>query len=198
MTQCTYVFETHDFFNKYDDVQVPKLEGRMHCGLLHWRNESVVENSWHRHISMVSRLDFDVWTISCIPRILTLNMSMSVAFLCNFTILPQNKLKHKNMKLIYHTTTSYNLYGTRRLSSQLDKGEQEREMEWSRMLYWVWQEILLGSDHSTLAHTAVYCSTGQWWLTTYMMTIMTAMITVIMTKTTCTESTIWIVLPPAA
>jgi len=67
-------------------------------------------------------LGFNVWTISCIQRILTLNMSMSVAFLCNFTILPQNKLKHTNMKLPYHTTTSHNVYSTCRLSSQLDNG----------------------------------------------------------------------------
>jgi hypothetical protein len=107
---------------QYDDVQVPKLEGRMHCGLLHWRNKSVVENSWHGHTSIISCLDFDMWTISCIPRILTLNMSMSVSFLCNFKVLPQNKLKHENTKLPYYTTTSYSLYSTCRLSSQLGKG----------------------------------------------------------------------------
>jgi hypothetical protein len=123
-------------FSINDDVQVPKLEGRMQCGLLHWRNESIVENSWHRHTSRVSCLDFDVWTNSCIPRILTLNMSMSVAFLCNLTILPQNKLKHKNMKLPYHTTTSYNLYSTCRLSLQLDKGWAGKRggMKWDAIL----------------------------------------------------------------
>ena len=71
------------------------------------------------------------------------------------------------------------------------RGEQKRELEWSRLLYSVWQEILLCSDHSTLAHTVLYSSTGQWRLTAQTMTMMTA-------TTTCTDSTSWTVLPTAA
>ena len=93
---------------------------------LGWRNKYAVYNSRYRHISMVSSFDFDMGTFSCLPRIWTLNMSMLVACLSNFTTLPQKKLKYRNMKLPHHAITWFNLYSTSRLSSQLDEGWAEK------------------------------------------------------------------------